>query len=134
MTSTPDDGTSAPSQDIPAQRLSGDDTTVTQDPDRDAAQSEWDRTTALDDALDAGAIISATDIGAASDLGAAGNLPDLPATATGDDPAQIAADDDDIPAADLPSTQAQPESQGSDDLTIEELGEDGQGDLAPEDV
>lgn len=134
MTSTPDDGISASSQDVPAQPLSSDDTTVTQDTDRDPAQSEWDRTTALDDALDAGADVSAIDIGAATDLGATGGLPDLPATATGDDPAQIPADDDDIPAADLPSAQAQPESQGSDDLTIEELGEDGQGDLAPEDI
>lgn len=55
------------------------------------------------------------------------------ATATGDDPAQIPADDDDIPAADLPGWSAQPESQGSSPLTAE-LGEDGQGDLAPEDL
>jgi hypothetical protein len=55
------------------------------------------------------------------------------ATATGDDPAQIPSDDDDIPAEDLPGHVAQPETQG-DDPVIAELGEEGQGDLAPEDL
>ncbi|MDN3494642.1 hypothetical protein QL996_01765 [Planococcus sp. APC 4015] len=55
------------------------------------------------------------------------------ATATGDDPAQIPADDDDIPADDLPGWSEQPDTQGASPLTAE-LGEDGQGDLAPEDL
>ena len=55
------------------------------------------------------------------------------ATATGDDPAQIAADDDDIPAEDIRAGFEQPESQGADPL-IADIGEDGEGDLSPEDI
>lgn len=38
----------------------------------------------------------------------------------------------DIPTTDVPGTGEQPESQGTDPLTAE-LGDEGQGDLAPED-
>jgi len=55
------------------------------------------------------------------------------ATATGADPGEIPADDDDVPAEDLPRVTAQPETQGDSPLEAE-LGEDGQGDLAPEDL
>jgi len=89
------------------------DTSIEPDPTRDPAQAEWDRTTALDEG--------------ASEEDLAG------ATATGDDPAQIPADDDEIPASDLPGWSAQPESQGEDPLAAE-LGDEGQGDLAPEDL
>jgi len=41
--------------------------------------------------------------------------------------------DADIPPADLPDEALQPETQGSDPVDAE-LGEDGQGDLAPEDL
>lgn len=85
------------------------DTSIEPDPTRDPAQAEWDRTTALD----------------------AGEDPDIE-TATGDDPAHLPADDDDVPRADLPSASLQPDTQG---MTPEEaeLGDSGQGDLAPED-
>ncbi|CAI9387050.1 hypothetical protein MICABA_00739 [Microbacterium sp. T2.11-28] len=39
----------------------------------------------------------------------------------------------DIPSADLPGDAFQPETQGADPVDAE-LGEDGQGDLAPEDL
>lgn len=55
------------------------------------------------------------------------------ATATGDDPAQIPADDDDIPVEDIRSGYEQPESQGEDPL-IADIGEEGEGDLSPEDL
>jgi hypothetical protein len=89
------------------------DTSIEPDPTRDPAQVEWDRTTAADagepDPLDEGP------------------------TATGDDPAQIPSEEDQVPATDLPYSSAQPDSQGL-DPEIAELGEDGQGDLAPEDL
>lgn len=93
---------------VPFQSIEGNDTTVTPN---DPAQAEWDRTAALDAGLD----------------------PDAVATATGDDPAQIPADGDDIPAADLATDFEQPDTQGTEPLAAE-LGEDGQGDLAPEDL
>lgn len=77
----------------------------------DPAQAEWDRTTAID---------------AGADL-------DDTATATGGDPAEIPADDDEVPAEDLPGFSAEPETQGGSPIQAE-LGEDGQGDLAPEDL
>ncbi|QOC25169.1 hypothetical protein IC744_01900 [Microbacterium hominis] len=40
---------------------------------------------------------------------------------------------EDIPAADIPDASVQPETQGLDPLAAN-LGEDGQGDLAPEDL
>lgn len=95
------------------QPLRDGDTSIEPDPAADPAQAEWDRTTALDE-------------GASAD--------DLdPATATGDDPAHLEAPDDEIPAEDLAAGWQQPESQG-DDPVIADLGEDGQGDLAPEDL
>ncbi|MFB8385604.1 sugar ABC transporter ATPase [Microbacterium sp. NPDC055910] len=42
-------------------------------------------------------------------------------------------DDTEIPASDLPDAAAQPETQGTDPVAAE-LGEEGQGDLAPEDL
>lgn len=44
-----------------------------------------------------------------------------------------AAASEDIPATDLPSDTAQPETQGTDPVEAE-LGDEGQGDLAPEDL
>ena len=41
--------------------------------------------------------------------------------------------DTEIPLTDLPTDQEQPESQGDEPVEAE-LGEDGQGDLAPEDL
>ncbi|MGN8027547.1 sugar ABC transporter ATPase [Microbacterium sp. 22242] len=89
------------------------DATAEADPRDDPAEAEWERT----DALDAGA--GAQDID--------------PATATGADPDEIPAPDDEIPAEDQPGPSLQPETQGDDPL-IAELGEDGDGDLAPEDL
>lgn len=40
---------------------------------------------------------------------------------------------EEIPQTDLPSSTAQPESQGEDPL-IADLGEDGEGDLSPDDL
>lgn len=59
--------------------------------------------------------------------------PDDDITATGADPSEIPDPLDEIPAADLPTGELQPESQDEDPL-MAELGEEGQGDLAPEDV
>jgi hypothetical protein len=86
------------------------DTTIEAD---DPAQAEWDRTSAID--------------GGASkdDLDAA--------TATGDDPAQIPTDTDEIPSTDLPADLDQPDTQGGSPLAAE-LGPEGQGDLSPEDL
>ena len=105
----PADIPQAPDGQTGIQPLRDRDTSIEPDPAQDPAQAEWDRTTALD----------------------AGEDPDT-ATATGDDPAHLATDDEDVPRADLPSEALQPETQG---LSPEaaELGEDGQGDLAPED-
>ena len=94
------------------QPLRDDDSSI--DPDAlDPAQAEWERTVALDEGADP------------ADLDAA--------TATGADPAEIPEDDDQIPASDLPGEALQPESQGDSPLEAE-LGDDGQGDLAPEDL
>lgn len=83
------------------------------EPAHDAAQAEWERTTALDNGA---------------------NPEDLDApTATGADPSELTGDDDDIPAADLPTAEEQPETDGTEPL-IAELGDEGQGDLAPEDL
>lgn len=93
------------------QSLGDEDTTVEAVGD-DAAQAEWDRTL-LADAAEA-------------------EDPGTP-TATGDDPAHIPDDREEVPRADLPDETAEPETQGEDPV-IAELGEDGQGDLAPEDL
>jgi len=95
------------------QPLRDKDTSIEPDPALDPAQAEWDRTSALDRGV------------RPEDL-------DAP-TRTGDDPAHLHADDDDIPASDLPGWAAQPETQGTDPLDAV-LGADGQGDLAPEDL
>ncbi len=92
------------------QPLQGRDTTIEPDPAQDPAQAEWDRTVAEEDGIE-------LDV----------------ETATGADPAEIPADGDDIPAADLPREAAQPETQGEDPV-VADLGEDGEGDLAPEDL
>jgi hypothetical protein len=96
-----------------AQPLRDGDTSIEPDPRRDPAQAEWDRTTALD----------------------AGVSPDElnETTATGDDPAMIPDDLDEVPATDLPPESALPETQGLSPLEAE-LGEEGEGDLAPEDL
>ena len=93
--------------------LRDNDTSIDPDPTLDPAQAEWDRTTALDDG------ISPEDLDVE--------------TRTGDDPALIPADDDEIPATDLPGWEVQPETQGTDPVDAE-LGDEGQGDLAPEDL
>lgn len=95
------------------QPLRDGDTSVEVDPSRDPAQAEWDATTALDEGADS------------ADLD--------PATATGADPAEIPADDEDIPLEDLHPTGTGTDSQGQDPGVVE-LGEEGQGDLAPEDL
>ena len=96
--------------DVAPQPVEDRDTTIDAD---DAAQAEWDRTSAID----AGA--------SEDDLYAA--------TATGDDPAQIPTDTDEIPRADLPTDLDQPDTQGDSPLAAE-LGPEGQGDLSPEDL
>jgi hypothetical protein len=109
----PSDVPSAPDGQTGIQPLRDRDTSIEPDPTLDPAQAEWDRTTALDE-------------GATED--------DLSeATATGDDPAMIPDEDDEVPATDLPSAGLQPETQDV-DPAIAELGEEGQGDLAPEDL
>jgi hypothetical protein len=114
MDSTADDGFSIRTDaDVAPQPLGDDDSSVDPDAPADPAQEEWERTIALDEGTDP------------DDLDAA--------TATGDDPAQIPTDEDQIPATDLPGGGIQPESQGDDPL-IAELGEDGEGDLSPEDL
>lgn len=100
----------APDGQVGVQPIRDRDTSIEPDPTRDPAQVDWDRTTAED----AGTYEAAT------------------ATATGDDPAHLPSDDDDVPRQDLPPASFQPETQG---VTPEdaELGDTGQGDLAPED-
>jgi hypothetical protein len=112
--STPTGDASVSPDDTDAiQPLRDKDTSIEPDPTVDPAQVEWDRTTALDQGADP------------DDLD--------PATRTGADPAEIRDDGDDVPASDLPDDEAQPDTQGEDPITAE-LGDDGQGDLAPEDV
>ena len=114
MHSTPDDGLSIRTDaDVAPQALGDDDSSVDPDAPADAAQAEWERTIALDEGADP------------DDWDAA--------TATGDDPAHIPSDEDQIPATDLPGGGIQPESQGEDPL-IADLGEEGEGDLSPEDL
>lgn len=109
----PSDVPPAPDGQTGLQPLRDGDTSIEPDPTLDPAQAEWDRTTALDE--------GATE----EDLDAM--------TVTGDDPAQIETDDDQVPAADRPSPALQPETQNVDPV-VAELGEEGQGDLAPEDL
>ena len=100
-----DAGTSAPWE-----PLRDNDTSIAPDADADPAQAEWD--------------------GRISETGSP--LAE-PATATGADPAEIPADDDGIPATDVRAGLDQPESQGESPL-IADLGDEGEGDLSPEDV
>ena len=114
MTSSPEPtGPIVETDDTGIQPLRDGDTSLSPDPDADPAQAEWDRTTLLDEG------VSPDDLSTA--------------TATGADPDEIESDDDEIPLADLPDPELQPESQGEDPL-VAELGEDGNGDLAPEDI
>ncbi|MDF2492315.1 MAG: ABC-type sugar transport system, ATPase component [Microbacterium sp.] len=92
------------------QPLRDEDTSIEPDATADPAQAEWDATLAAD----AGEVAH-------------------PATATGADPAEIPSDEDEIPAEDIHPDSTLPETQGIDPLESE-LGEDGQGDLAPEDL
>ena len=103
----------APDGQVGVQPLRDGDTSIEPDPTIDPAQAEWDRTTALDEGADP------------ADLDEQ--------TATGDDPAQLPDDLDEVPATDLPSSVFQPETQGLDPNEAE-LGDEGQGDLAPEDL
>ncbi|WP_431806355.1 sugar ABC transporter ATPase [Microbacterium paraoxydans] len=107
MASTPEDTGPAP------QPLRDGDATSEADPSDDPAQAEWERTEALDD----GASVDELEA----------------ATATGRDPDEIPDPDDEVPAEDLPGSGPQPESQGEDPV-LADLGEEGQGDLAPGDV
>lgn len=95
------------------QPLRDGDATVVGDGSDDPAQIEWERT----EARDAGIVEDDLD----------------PATATGADPDEIPDPTDQVPAQDQPSSGLQPESQGDDPL-IAELGEDGEGDLNPNDI
>ena len=114
MTSTPhDSGPITETDDSGIQPLRDGDTSLADDPDADPAQAEWDRTTLLDEGVSPDEIAVST--------------------ATGDDPDEIPSDDDEIPFADQPDTDLQPESQGEDPLLIA-LGEEGEGDLSPEDL
>ena len=113
MSEANETGEQIPASQADAQPLRDGDTSIEPDAQADPAPAEGDRTTALD----AGA--------SADDLDAA--------TATGDDPAMIPDPLDEIPAEDLPRDAVQPETQGV-APELAELGEDGQGDLAPEDL
>lgn len=104
---------SAPDGVTGVQPLRDGDTSIEPDPALDPAQAEWDATTARDEGAEP------------ADL--------APATATGADPAEIAADDSDIPLEDVHPESTGTDSQGEDPGVVE-LGEEGQGDLAPEDL
>jgi len=108
MTATPD--RDAAEVATTGQSLGDRDSSVETDANVDPAQAEWERTTALDEGR-----TSEEDVAAASSLEAAGD------------------DRDEIPVQDLPDSAAQPETQGV-DPEVAELGEEGQGDLAPEDL
>jgi hypothetical protein len=114
MTSTPEEGqsTGIAESESDIQPLRDGDTSIEPDPTEDPAQAEWDRTTLLD------AGVPPEDL--------AGT------TATGDDPDEIGDEDDEIPSYDLPTDAEQPESQGLDPV-LAELGEEGEGDLSPND-
>lgn len=95
------------------QPLRDGDTSIEPDPALDPAQAEWDATTALDEGADP------------EDIN--------PATATGADPAEIADGETEIPFEDLHPESTGTDSQGEDPGVVE-LGQEGQGDLAPEDI
>lgn len=79
----------------------------------DPAQAEWERTEAVEE----GATQEELD----------------GTTATGRDPDEFAAADDVIPGDDPHGDEPQPESQGE-EILLAEVGDDGEGDLSPEDV
>ncbi|MDY0908577.1 sugar ABC transporter ATPase [Microbacterium sp. CFBP9034] len=114
MTSSnlPDGIPPAPDGQVGVQPIRDRDSSIEPDPALDPAQAEWDRTIALDEGM------SEDDFGA---------------TATGDDPAHLSDPRDEVPDSDLPASWQQPETQGIDPIEAE-LGEEGQGDLAPEDL
>ena len=109
MESTPD-AVSAAGGDEQVQPLRDEDATMTADPEQDPAQAEWERTQAIDEGSDVDATI-----------------------ATGRDPDEIPDPEDEIPFEDLHTAETQPETQDDAPVTAE-LGEDGQGDLSPEDL
>jgi hypothetical protein len=86
------------------QPLRDNDTSIEPDPTLDPAQAEWDRTAAIDEGISPDDLHEGTRTG-----------------------------DDQIPATDLPGWEVQPETQGTDPVEAE-LGDEGQGDLAPEDL
>jgi hypothetical protein len=92
------------------QPVNGAEATAHVDPADDPAQAEWERTQAVD---------------AGEDIDGA--------TATGADPDEIESQEDQIPRLDQPTSDLQPESQAGDPLIVD-LGEDGEGDLGPNDV
>lgn len=110
MESTPYSESDARS-DEQMQPLRDGDATTNADAAVDPAQAEWERTQAIDEAN--------------------ADLEDT--TATGRDPSEIPDPEDEIPDDDLPASVEQPETQGEDPVSAE-LGEQGQGDLAPEDL
>lgn len=111
MQSIPDAGSASDADEV--QPLRDRDATALEDPSDDPAQTEWEQ--------------SESRGGAAPE-----NSPDE-GTATGRDPDEIPAADDEIPFEDLPASETQPETQGADPV-IADLGEEGEGDLAPEDA
>lgn len=112
MDSTPD-GFSVSDDADEGQPLGERDATALGDLSTDPAQAEWERT----DALDSG--VSESDLDTA--------------TATGRDPDEIPDADDEIPVEDLHGSGSQPETQNA-DPAVAELGDTGEGDLAPEDI
>lgn len=112
MSDIPQDDIDRPaSNEPPAEPLRDGDSSVSAE--RDPAQREWERTEAVAEGADPAAFDTAT--------------------ATGADPDEIPADDDEIPAADIHPASTQPETQGTTPVDAE-LGDAGQGDLAPEDL
>lgn len=109
MESTPDAVSSA-GGDEQIQPLRDGDATAGADASADPAQAEWERTEAVDEG---------------------GDLEGD--TATGRDPDEIPNPEDEIPFEDLPSSGVQPETQGS-DPAVAEIGDEGEGDLSPEDL
>ncbi|QBE49524.1 sugar ABC transporter ATPase [Leucobacter triazinivorans] len=92
------------------------DATATEPAADDPAQREWEAAAPLDDA--------------GADASDAASAP-APIPAPGSDVA-AGGDQSEVPAADLPTSESQPESQGEDPV-VAELGDDGEGDLAPGD-
>lgn len=111
MESTPDAADAAENEGV--QPVRDRDATASDSAQNDPAQAEWEQTQTVGEGTD--------------EAGAD------PQTATGRDPAEIPDPEDQIPAEDLHGSAAQPESQGEDPV-VSDLGDQGQGDLAPEDL